>query len=400
MLSAPGRRVQIPVEGMLGWDEEARRMGRGLQQLFDAGAEWLRQKEEVDQVAEQAQLASRMQSVRDETALDMQDAEVRDWDYAWQQASAGRVAEVVDELPPERREAGRKLALLYNRQASLEVRRDHELSQIDQARQRWQQELDRAVARGDDAQAQQWLSLGERVFVPESEMERTKGAVMSRSCLSRWREALDRQPLETLAELGRAQADALPGREEDAHSLTELEAQTRRSARRGLTERWVQGVEQGHLPDAREAEVSFAAGLLTESQRDGVKPGGLADDVRSRSRWLRLVDECPDDEESRTGMALDLVTAPLPVAERASMLRRLRESGEVSVADRRALSRGLYRLFVEGGLGNPADEQACRRYLALQQEGMPVLRSGGAEASAAWLKQQRETGLCWVCYES
>lgn len=399
MLSAPGRRVQIPVDGMLGWDEEAGRMGEGLQQLLETGVEWGEAKKELDQVAEQAELASRMQTVRDETAAEMQDAEVKDWDYAWQKASAGRVAEVVAGLPPERREAGRRLASLYNQQASLEARRDHELAQIDQARQCWQNELDRAVARGDDAQAQQWLSLGERVFVPASEMDKTKGEVLSRSCLSRWQEALARQPLETLAALGQADAGTLPSGESDARRLSELEARTRRQARRELADRWAQGVEQGQLPRADEAEVAYNAKLLTETQRDGACAEEYDDDWRSFSRWMRLVDECPADEECRTGMALDVATAPLPASERAALVKRLRESGAVAEADRRAFSQGLYRLYMRGCMGNPADEQACRRYWTLQQEGMPVLLSGGAEASAAWLKQQRETAERWVCFE-
>lgn len=400
MLSAPGRRVQIPVDGTLGWDDEARRMGDGIQQLMETGAAWMKEKEELDQVAEQAQLASLMQSVRDETAAEMQDAEVQDWDYAWQQASAGRVAEAVASLPPQRREAGRRLAALYNRQASLEARRDRELAQIDQARLCWKNELDRAVAQGDDALAQQWLRLGERVFVPEVEMERTKGEVLSRSCLSRWQEALKRQPMETLAALEEVDAGALPAGEEDARRLSEMESQTRRRARRELADRWALALEQGRLPEAEEAQMAFNAKLLTAAQRDGAVSNLYDDGWRNRSRWWRLVDECPDDEESRTGMVLDVATAPLPVAQRVALLRRLRESGGVSQADRRALSQGLYQLYMQGDLGHPADELACQRYWALQQEGMPVLLSGGSEACAAWLKQQREAGQRWVCFES
>lgn len=400
MLSAPSRSVQIPVQGMLGWDAEARRMGEGIRSLIESGTEWASEKLEVEQVAQQAQISARMQEVRDETIQDLQDAEVKDWDYAWQQASSGRVAEVLSELPPEQREAGRALASLYNAQASLEARRDHELAGIEQARQRWQGQLDRAVAQGDDAQAEQWLQLGRNVFVPEARMEELQGDVQSRSCLARWQGRLAEQPMETLAALSEAQHEALPARERDARHLSELELQTRRTVRRDLAERWAASVEQGQGPDGAEADLALSAGLLTPKQRDGVRAEMTAADARALSGWMRVVDECEDDEQHRTGVVLDIVTSSLPLSDRAALIRRLRDADGVARADRRALSQGLYRMYERGCLGNPADEQSCRRYLALQREALPVLLSGGAEASADWLRQQRQNADRWVCFES
>ncbi len=111
------------------------------------------------------------------------------------------------------------------------------------------------------------------------------------------------------------------------------------------------------------------------------------------------MDEREEGEEREHDARLTIATAPLPLAERRSLLSRLERTAQVPAADRRTLSRRLQELYNSGHLGCPGDAEAQNALLSLQEEGVTLLAEQGAAAVADWVEARRAGGCQWVCFE-
>lgn len=191
MLAYPQNRIHLPLQGIAEMDMPARRLGQTVEQAAAVGARMAEELQEVSAAGELAAFAGRLSEMERETREELSTLPVRDWDYAWAQASEPRIREALSELPEQVRPVARELAERYVAQASISARRDYELEKIRAARQQWQRRVDESVAAGNGEAAEQWLRAGSRVFVPETELEEQAVSVRSRSALRYWQNALE-----------------------------------------------------------------------------------------------------------------------------------------------------------------------------------------------------------------
>ena len=322
MLSYPGRGVQVPLQGIATMDEPAARLGRVIEGAAQLGAQLAEQQQTVTTAGSLAEFAGRLRQIEEEAREEIDMQNVRDWQYAWKQASEPRLAEAVAELPPESRDAGRQLAAVYNAQASATAKRDYELGRIGLARHRWQARVDDAVERGDAEEAERWIKAGKSLFVPEDAVEEQALKARSQSVLNHWKEAFRCNASEALSALRREDA-RLPQEAADAESLQRLRDEQYRRVSRDLAAEMSRDVERGQLPSRELYEKAAAAGVLSPQQVDAALQPSAFDWMRSAGYWNRRVDECPEAEEAVTRLRLDILAASLPVAERHRLLQRV-----------------------------------------------------------------------------
>lgn len=398
MQRVPSGVVQVPLQGLMGWETAARDMGEGVSHVLLGSVQLAEEREKVTQMGELAAFSERLRTMADETRQELSGQQVRDWDYAWRAAYAPRLAEAVAELPPTARQAGRTWGERYSAQASVEALRDRELASIDKARQQWRARVDEAVASGDEQRATQWLKEGQDVFVPSEKIEQEEASVRSRAALSRWQTKLQNAPVQTLADLQAAHEEDMPCRAQEKEQLHTAERTARREARQNFLDRLTQDEASGAWPDAAEWKLARQAGLITKDQERSArqKPAELS--PRERCDWQRRIDECPEEEAAMMELSFDVLTAPLPQKERQMLMRRVKQASSVAAEDRRAMSRQLWHLYSEGCFGCPGDRMALQRLSDLQRSGLPLLAEQGAEASAQWVEALRSTADGWVCF--
>ena len=179
--------------------------------------------------------------IGDETAAELAEQQVQDWDYSWARAASPRFAEAVAALPPQARAAGAELAEAYSAQASLKALRDRKVNGIRQAQQHWQQRVDDAVQAGDAQRAEQWLESGAGVFVPHGELKQRKQEADSKACAARWMGALQADPVQALADFYSASTSTLPALESDRTLLAEQMQRQQAQERRALAQAFIAG---------------------------------------------------------------------------------------------------------------------------------------------------------------
>ncbi len=400
MLAAPGQPVHLRTYGLHDWDSAARRLGAAVGDVLTGGVDLLGLAQ-VRRTGEMAAFSERLRGISAEAREELQDAEVKDWDYSWNAAVAPRLAEAVQELSEESREGGLELARAYSAQASIEAKRDRELKRLETARQRWQQRVDESVSAGQEEQAARWLEAGRGVFVPEAQMEGRRAELRSRACLSRWESRLSAEPLPALAALAEARGKAgrLPSRREEREGLEARAASLRLALRRELAQDFSARVQAGEELPAATLELAARAGLLPEVERAQASSSPQPLTTAERSQWRRWVDERAEGEEGELDARLALAAAPLPPEERRALLTRLELTASLPVAERRSLSRELFSLYASGLFGCPGDAEAEDSLLSLQEEGLSLLAGQGAAAVADWLEAQRRGAEHWLCYE-
>ena len=400
MLSYPGRGVQVPLQGIATMDEPAARLGRVIEGAAQLGAQLAEQQETVTAAGSLADFAGRLRQIEQEAREEIDMQNVRDWQYAWKQASEPRLAEAVGELPPESREAGRHLAAVYNAQASATAKRDYELGRIGLARHRWQARVDDAVERGDAEEAERWIKAGKSLFVPDGAVEEQQRKVRSQSVLNCWKKAFRTNAAEALAALRREDA-RLPQEEADAECLQQLRDAQFRAVCRTMAEEMGQSVNAGQLPSRELYEKAAAAGVLSPQQAESARKTPEYGWGVSVGNWNRRVDECPEEEGAITRLQLDILAAPLPVAERSGLLRRLQRVREIPAPIRSQLSRGLWNMYLSGSFGCPGDGEALQVLTRLQGMGLEEMTRNrhGAEPER-WLAAVRPVDDTWICFNN
>lgn len=394
MQHAPQQPARIPLEGMHGWIEAAEKLGKGAASAVLGSMELLQAEERVTAGGELAAFSERLQRIGAETAAQLAEREIEDWDYAWREESHPRIAEAVAALPPQARVAGQELADAYNAQASLRAQRDRKVQGIQRARQHWQQRVDAAVKSGDAERAEQWLQSGAGVFVPAKQVELHKKQAGSKACVARWQGALQSDPWQALADFHAAAPEQLPGEDDDFTALAEQMRMQRQASRRALAESLAQG-ERYPEPERQRA---LAAGLLSEEESTAAAEPPRELSVAELCHWHRRIDECGEDAAARTDLLMSLGTAPMQTEQRQRLLKRMKQSEGVALSDRLAMSRRLLQCYAEGGFGCPQDAWAQQRLHALQEEGLPILAEQGSAAAAEWLQGVSSHCDAWVCF--
>lgn len=395
MLAFPGRGVHLPLEGIAEMTRPAERLSRVAESVGALGAHLLKETQTVNELGELADFAGRLRDMEQETREELEGLPVRDWDYAWSQASAPRLRQALAELPPSVRDAARELALRYDAQASLAARRDYELARINRARSQWQAQVDAAVASGDAEAATRWLESGRTVFVPEAEMESRKAETRSRSVLQYWRKALQQDAVGALSALRRADAE-LPEEEAHRQQLQQLREIAGRSVRDALAQEISREIESELPISSSIYERAVAVGLMSREQQRVASQVASPLPAQKRCEWLRRIDESRPEEYH--DLLLDVAAEAALPYERRILLERLRAVSEVSPEARREMSRRLWQMYSEGDFGCPGDEEALSRWGRLQEQAMDVLRRNSApEACERWLKSQKSAPEAWIC---
>lgn len=398
MLSYPGRGVQVPLQGIAAMDEPAARLGRVIEGAAQLGAQLAAQQETVTTAGNLAEFAGRLKQVEDEARAEIDMQNVRDWKYAWNQATEARLAEAVDELPLESRAAGRHLAAVYSAQASATAKRDYELGRIGLARHRWQARVDEAVERGDAEEAERWLRAGEGVFVPPGEVKTRSQKVRSKSVLNQWKAAFSQNAPEALAALRREDA-RLPQEAADREALQMLRDAQLRAVRREVAEEMSRAAERGQRSPSAMLQKAADAGVLTPQQAESAGRVAEVFGQPLAAEWNLRVDECPEDEDEETRLKLDILTAVIPTAAKRSLLQRLSRNREVPAAVRGALSRRLWNLYRSGRFGCPGDKEASLHLARLQAQAPEMLRRGNAQETERWLERVCPEEEIWICYQ-
>lgn len=399
-MSQPSRGVHLPTNGLTGWGETARRVGEGFSAMLKGTAQVLQDRAQVAAAGELADFSERLKAINQETREELANQEVQDWDYAWQTASAPKLAEAINELSADSRQAAQELATAYNAKASVEAQRDYELNKINRARSQWRNQLDNAVQAGDAQQAREWLEAGQGIFVPEEQLPTENRAVQSQANLSRWKKSLQEAPLRTLSELASAPDQELPQQKTDNQRLDYAKKLAGRAARQQVLGNLVSCMESGVSPEPEYLKMAVNAGLLSNEQAEYTlrtePPAAL---TREKQRdWLRRVDECDEGDEAAEELMLRIVTADMPVKDRKNLLNRVERSRKLPMQDRRHISSNLWSLYQDGIFGCPADDAAQQRFADLQQSSLAHLENDGRQGAEQWLHELRRDADRWVCF--
>ena len=398
MLRNATEQPHVSLQGLTDWESGARSAGLGIAAIVQGGARMVQEREAVSATGQLAAFSETLRSIEEETRQELQDTEPEDWDYAWQAASAPRLAAAIAELPLPLREDARHMAEAFSREAGIRAWRDRELAGIDRARRQWQQQLDAAVSSGDAESARRWVQQGRGVFVPEQRVQEEEKSVESRARLHQWQQRLQQAPMQTLGEYLRGTHSGLPRRREEAEQLQQqveaVRVQARRDFADALQERVLKGVCT--LPD--EWKQAHRAGLISTAQYSASQAEIQEPQHREYNTWLRRIDEIENEPNQLLNMRLDICAAPLPQQTRVALLQRLEQAGSVRPEDRQTMSRRLWELYHDGAFGSPGDMLAEQRLRRLQQSGLPLLAEAGNDAVAQWLDTLDRGDEQWISF--
>ena len=396
LLAYPRQTVHLPLNSLNDWGRTGRALGQGVQEMGHGLAELVPVIAQVAQAGQRADAAAMLQEIGEETAEELLELPVRDWDYCWQQAYQPRVQHMLNQLSGEEREQAQRMSEAYGRRYSLEGRRRMELQRIRQARGRWQEQVEAAVQRGDEASACHWMEQGRNVFVPETEMSRELGAVRSRSLHAGWQQQLQQNPYAAL--LAWQAADA--HKPEDADTLQRLEGDmenTRQTLYKNLALQLAADVEQGREPDAALLERAVAVGVLPGEQLPARGMPAISLSVADTCNWLRRIDEREPGQDER--LMVDIALAPIPLEQRRLLLQRVENTGTLPPPQRVAMSRTLWNWYQEGRFGCPGDEESLLSLGRLQEEALIRMTTESQEETDKWLEDVGKGADAWLCFE-
>lgn len=397
MQAYPRQGVHLPLNALNDWERSGRTLGQGVADAGQGLATLVPAIEQVTRAGHCADAASMLEEIGRETAEELLNLPVRDWDYSWQQAYAPRVHEMLNEFSGGEREEALRLSELYGRKFSLEGRRQMELNRLHQAKACWRRQVDAAVQRGDAESAREWVEQGRGVFVPETEMQQELEHTQSRSLQSSWQQRLLQDPHAALADWLSPDSSKPAG----AAELKSLEGEMQK-ARAGLFDSLAAqlgaSVEQGTEPDVQMLERAVAAGVLSPEQVAALQQPCVALGVAESCNWLRRIDERVETDDSR--LVVEIALSPLPVEQKQVLLRRVKDTAGLAPQRRRRVSCALWNLYRTGRFGCPGDEEAMRCLGRLQEEGLLRMNSRPEKETEHWLESLcRAEDDNWVCFE-
>lgn len=397
MQAYPRQGVHLPLNALNDWGRSGRALGQGVSDAGQGMAALVPAIEQVARAGHRADAAALLEEIGRETAAELLELPVRDWDYSWQQAYAPRVHEMLNDFSGGEREEALRLSELYGRKYSLEGRRQMELNRLHRAKERWRRQVDAAVQRGDADSARLWVEQGRGVFVPETEMQRELEHAQSRSLQSSWQQRLQQDPHATLADWQSTESPKPAGAAE-LKSLEYEMQKTRAGLFDSLAVQLGASVEQGDEPDAQMLERAVTSGVLAPDQVVALQQPRVALGVAESCNWLRRIDERAEADDAR--LVVEIALAPLPVEQKQVLLRRVQDTAALDPQQRSRMSRALWNLYRTGRFGCPGDEEAMRCLGRLQEEALRRLSSRSEQETEHWLETLcRAENDNWVCFE-
>lgn len=396
MLAYPRQSVHLPVNALNDWGRSGRALGEGIEQAGAGAAALAGALERVQAAGNEADISSALSRIGQETAEELMDLPVRDWDYSWRQAYQPRLREYLDTLSGRAREQAQELSDSFSALHSLEGRRKMELRKVSRARQQWQTQVEHAVEQGDTESALSWMEQGRGLFLPEEQFPQQLEAVQSRSLLRNWQHRLEQNPQLTLLAWD-SDDSPKPAGENERHSLESALEQTRLTLRASLAARMTAAVEQGLEPDAVGLEQAAEAGVVDPRYLEQAKEPRHALAVDEACDWRRRIDEHTPDASDDLLVGLSL--APIPLEERRTLIRRTQTMSQIPQEQRLGMSRSLWSMYHDGYFGCPGDAEALRCLARLQAESETRLLSGTEKDQVAWLENLRRNQDDWVCYQ-
>ena len=397
MLAYPRQGVHLPLNALNDWGRSGRALGQGVAEAGSGATELAEAIYRVQKTGSAADMSSALEQIGRETTAELLELPVRDWDYSWQQAYEPRVQELLSQYSGDDREQARRLSEVYGRRYSLDGRRRLEVERIRQSRRNWQQQVDSAVQQGDSQSARDWLEQGSGVFLPEEQLPQLLDQAQSRSLHARWQQRLLQEPCAALA----AWNDEQEERPADAEALRALKLeveQTRRRVLGSLAAELAAGVAQEKEPAAAELGQAVQAGVLQLEQVAEWLAAPRVPAAGAVCDWQRRIDERSGDDDER--LTVDIALAPLPVRQRRALLARLQATTALPVQQRVGISRCLWNMYRQGGLGCPGDAEALQALERLQNEALARQCAGTEKDCTRWLTQLRSEAENWVCYEA
>lgn len=398
LLRNAAQQVQVPLHGLTDWERSAEQTGQGLAAMVLSGNRMIQEKHEVEAAGELAAFSETLRMIEQETREELHEHPADDWEYAWQAASAPRVAAAIAELPPALRESARNMATAYTQEAGIRAWRDKELEGIERARTQWQSRVDNAVQAGDDEQARKWLEQGRGIFVPEARMPEVEKTVVSRAGLNQWCKKLQQAPLQTLGDYLHVPRSARKWRPEEENALKQEIDKAQKQAKIQLADTLQMRLVQGIQTEPAELKQAVRAGLISPAQYDAALSSPREVTSRQYNCWLRRVAEHDATPDAQSAFKLDVCMSPLPDSRRLELLERVDQAASLRREDRLSLSNKLWNLYHSGAFGCPGDEWAEKRLMHLQISGLPMLATEGNEAVAQWLESLDRRDEQWICF--
>ena len=397
MLAYPRQGVQLPTHSLNDWGRSGQAFGQGLAGALHGAAELAGAMQRVSSTGSEADVAGRLEAIAQETADELRDKPVRDWDYSWQQAYEPRLHQMLAGLDSDAREQARRMSPTYSAHHSLRARRAAEVERIRHARRRWQERVESAVQQGDAEAARRWLEQGNGVFVPAAQLPQQLESVESRSLCARWQQQMQQNPAQALADWN-APGAARPTREEELRQLRPRMEQARRELESALALQLAAAVEQGEPPDEAALEQAAAAGVLPQewlaAHRRTPQPLAVADTCD----WLRRIDERAAGDDAR--LVAEIALSPIPTEERRLLLRRVQSTADLPPQQRAGISRALWALYHAGRFGCPGDAAALRCLGRLQDEALQRQQTTpGDKELRSWLETLQQSDEHWLCYQ-
>ncbi len=397
MQAYPRQGVHLPLNALNDWGRSGRALGQGVADAGQGLAALVPAIEQVARTGHRADAAALLEEIGRETAAELLELPVRDWDYSWQQAYEPRVHEMLNGFTGAERDEALRLSESYGKKYSLEGRRQMELNRLHQAKDCWRRQVDAAVQSGDADSACQWVEQGRGVFVPESEMPRELEDVQSRSLQSQWQQRLRQNPHAALADWQSHESQKPTGSAE-LESLEGEMQKTRAGLFDSLAVQLGASVEQGDEPDTGMLERAVAAGVLAPEQIAPLQQPRVALGVADACNWLRRIDERAEADDSR--LVMEIALAPLPVEQKQQLLRRVQDTATLPPQRRCRTSRTLWNLYEAGRFGCPGDVEAMQCLGRLQEEALRGMNSLSEKEFDRWLESlSRADEDNWVCFE-
>ncbi len=401
MIPTPANQPTLRTDGINAVARAQSDMAEGIHDAIKGLAYFEPEKESIKQTGLLAKLSKSVAAVNREVGEEMSDEDVKDWDHKWQKISSPRLRELVDELPEFSRNVGNKVANALSQRASVETRRNTEISSIQQSQDEWNESLTAAELESDEQTCALWLNTGKGHFFSADEYDQKHEESISRCRLNSLNNRLDTEPLATLAELEENHdSTQLPSNAAQLKLFEQKRDKVKHGTKAQMGNLFIQHIHEGVELDEPQLQLAQRANLITAKQfSDAVKDSPRKSEPYSLCRWIKTIDELDTrDEESFTQMKLQLGTAPLAMSDKQKLLKRLDTQQELSLSDRRNLSRQLWNIYESGFLGARKDPASLKRLQRLQEEGLDHIVHAGAEDTAQWIQSRKEKANSWICF--
>ncbi len=367
----------------------------------------LKQQEDLlNQVQSTGELSHLMNKLHEASQLssdEMQDISPdQDFEYAWRQRSTPHYKAALSTLSPASRQAGEQLANMMNQQAYIHTRQQHKLSRISQARNQWNESLQRSIDEGNETEAANWVESVSDVFIPRSDVKRAKQTAQSAARYRQWDGRFKSAPIQTLAEYRAAASEQLPHDETHRDSLASLYSETRLGAKSALVNELSRKILANQQVSSSELQSSLEAGLITEQQVEQLsyhQPNRLASrhEELPYCQWQQRVDICPPIEENLLDTKLRIASAALATAEKKQLLLRLEANATIPESTRSGMSHRIWNAYQSGRLGTPGDITSLARLRALQERAPQLIQRDELQKLDGLIDEHSLPDPVWVC---